>query len=48
MRMLADPDLPVFCSNLGDLGSAIYRPDGTDAEYATARGTAATRNATVA
>ena len=29
----ADPDLPVFCSNLGDLGSVVNRPDGTDAEY---------------
>ncbi|WP_156657422.1 hypothetical protein [Mycobacterium kyorinense] len=33
----ADPDLPVFCSYLGDLGS-VLRPDGTDAEYGTARG----------
>ena len=29
---LADPDLPVFCSNLGDLGSVVCRLDGTDAE----------------
>jgi hypothetical protein len=36
---LADPDLPVFYSNLGDVGSA-NRVDGTDAEYATARVTA--------
>jgi hypothetical protein len=35
-----DPDLPVFCSNLGDLGSLVNRLDGTDAEYATARVTA--------
>ncbi|WP_414687599.1 hypothetical protein [Mycobacterium sp.] len=35
----ADPDLPVFCSNLGDLGSVLCRLDGTDAEYATARET---------
>ena len=33
--MLADPDLPVFCSNLGDLGSVVCRLDGTDAEYVT-------------
>ena len=32
-----DPDLPVFCSNLGDLGSVLCRLDGTEAEYATAR-----------
>ncbi len=36
--MFADPDLPVFCSNLGDLGSVVNRLDGTDAEYAYARG----------
>nr|WP_107529125.1 hypothetical protein [Mycolicibacterium tusciae] len=34
---LADPDLPVFCSNLGDHGSVLCRLDGTEAEYATAR-----------
>jgi hypothetical protein len=28
----------VFCSNLGDLGSVVNRLDGTDAEYAYARG----------
>jgi hypothetical protein len=33
----ADPDLPVTCSNLGDLGSVVCRLDGTDAEYASAR-----------
>jgi hypothetical protein len=33
--MVADPDLPVFCANLGDLGSVVYRLAGTDAEYAT-------------
>lgn len=33
----ADPDLPVLSSYLGDLGSML-RPDGTDAEYGTARG----------
>ena len=32
---IADPDLPVFCSNLGDLGSVVYRLDGADAEYGT-------------
>ncbi|EUA24711.1 putative fatty acyl-AMP ligase and polyketide synthase [Mycobacterium xenopi 3993] len=30
--MSADPDLSVFCSNLGDLSSVVNRPDGTDAE----------------
>jgi hypothetical protein len=35
--LAADPDLPVFCSNLGDFGSVLCRLDGTDAEYATAR-----------
>jgi polyketide synthase 5 len=34
-----DPDLPVFCSNLGDLGLVLCRLDGTAAEYATERGT---------
>jgi hypothetical protein len=38
--MVADPDLPVFYSNLGDVGSVVNRLDGTDAEYATARVTA--------
>ncbi|OBI76406.1 hypothetical protein [Mycobacterium sp. E740] len=37
---LADPEHPVFCSNLGDVGSVVNRLDGTDAEYATARVTA--------
>jgi hypothetical protein len=36
---LADPDLPVFCSNLGDLTSLLCHLDGTDAEYITARAT---------
>ena len=53
---LADPDLPVFCSNLGDFGSVVCRLDGSDAEYATSARLAtashtsdrATRNATVA
>ncbi|RAV13560.1 hypothetical protein DQP55_10010 [Mycolicibacterium sp. GF69] len=35
--LIADPDLPVFCSNLGDFGSVVVRIDGSDAEYATAR-----------
>ncbi|MGH3636875.1 MAG: hypothetical protein ACRDTS_22880, partial [Mycobacterium sp.] len=35
---LTDPDLPVFCSNAGDVGSVVNRLDGTDAEYAFARG----------
>ncbi len=35
----ADPDLPVVCSNLGDLGSVVRRLDGTDAEYISGRGT---------
>jgi hypothetical protein len=38
--MVADPDLPVFYSNLGDVGTVVNRLDGTDAEYATARVTA--------
>jgi hypothetical protein len=37
---VADPDLPVFYSNLGDVGSVVNRLDGTAAEYATARVTA--------
>jgi hypothetical protein len=36
---LADPDQPVVCSNLGDLGALVNRPDGTDAEYACSRPT---------
>ena len=35
---VADPDLPVFCSNLGDFSSLVCRLDGTDAEYVTTRG----------
>jgi hypothetical protein len=35
--VVADPDLPVFYSNLGDVGSVVNRLDGTAAEYATAR-----------
>jgi hypothetical protein len=38
-NLAANPDLPVFCSYLGDLDSALCRLDGTDAEYAYARGT---------
>lgn len=33
-----DPDLPVFCSNLGDFGMLMCRVDGTEAEYVTTRG----------
>ncbi|MGE2721083.1 hypothetical protein [Mycolicibacterium celeriflavum] len=33
----SDPDRPVLCSNLGDLGSILSRLDGTEAEYAAAR-----------
>jgi hypothetical protein len=37
----ADPDLPVFCSNLGDFGSVVCRLDGSsDAEPVFARVTA--------
>ena len=36
----ADPDLPVFCSNLGDLGSVVCRLDGTYAEPFMSRVTA--------
>jgi hypothetical protein len=35
----ADPDRPVVCSNLGDVGSVVGWLDGTHAEYAYARGT---------
>jgi len=35
--MVADPDLPVFCSNLGDFGSVVCRLDGSDAKPVTAR-----------
>ena len=34
---LADPDRPVVCSNLGDLGWLVIRLDGTAAEYASSR-----------
>ncbi|OBA89895.1 hypothetical protein A5662_23555 [Mycobacteriaceae bacterium 1482268.1] len=32
--MVVDPDLPVFCSNLGDLGPLVYALTRTEAEYA--------------
>jgi hypothetical protein len=32
-------DLPVSCSNLGDIDPAVSRPDGTEAEYVILRGT---------
>ncbi|MGH3959446.1 hypothetical protein [Mycobacterium sp.] len=32
---LRDPDQPVFCSNLRDLGTVVFALTGTDAEYAT-------------
>jgi hypothetical protein len=35
---LTDPDHPVVCSNFGDVGSIITRPDGTDCDYFYARG----------
>ncbi|WP_353615187.1 hypothetical protein [Mycobacterium sp. 1164985.4] len=35
--IVVDPDMPVFCSNLGDFGSVVCRLDGTDAEYVTGR-----------
>jgi hypothetical protein len=35
----ADPDLPVVCSNLGDVGSVVGWLDGTHCDYAYARGT---------
>jgi hypothetical protein len=38
--LVAEPDFPVFYSNLGDVGSVVNRLDGTAAEYATARVTA--------
>jgi hypothetical protein len=34
----ADPDRPVVCSNLGDVGSVVGWVDGTHCEYAYARG----------
>jgi hypothetical protein len=38
-RSFADPDRPVVCSNLSDVGGVVIHIDGTDAEYAYARGT---------
>ena len=35
----ADPDRPVVCSNLGDIGSVVSHLDGTHCDYAFARGT---------
>jgi hypothetical protein len=35
----ADPDRPVVCSNLGDVGSVVGWLDGSHCEYAYARGT---------
>ncbi len=35
----ADPDRPVVCSNLGDIGSIVSLLDGTHCDYAFARGT---------
>jgi hypothetical protein len=32
---VTDPDLPVFCSNLRDLGPVVYALAGTEAEHAT-------------
>jgi hypothetical protein len=37
-RSFADPDRPVVCSNLGDVGAVVNRLDGTNAEFAYARG----------
>jgi hypothetical protein len=35
----ADPDHPVVCSNIGDVGSIVSLLDGTHCDYAFARGT---------
>ena len=35
--MPADPDLPVFCSNMGDFGPLVCRVDGTHGELALTR-----------
>lgn len=37
VMVVGDLDLPVFCSNLGDLGTVLSRLDGTKAEYGWAR-----------
>jgi hypothetical protein len=34
---LGTADLPIGCSNIGDLDPAMNRPDGTDADYASGR-----------
>jgi len=36
---LNDPDQPAVCSNLGDTGPAVIRPDGAPSDSAFARGT---------
>jgi hypothetical protein len=38
-RSFADPDRPVICSNLSDVGGLVHSIDGTPAEFAYARGT---------
>ena len=43
VRRLADvlfafPDLPVTCTNIGDVDPVVGRPDGTDADHVFARG----------
>jgi hypothetical protein len=38
-QSFADPDRPVVCSNLSDVGGLVNRIDGTAAEFAYARGT---------
>ena len=35
---LDDPDQPAVCSNLGEAGPVVTRPDGTHSEYAYVRG----------
>lgn len=35
--MVVDPEMPVFCSNLGDIGTLVCRLDGSEAEYVTGR-----------
>ena len=35
---VTDPDFPAVCSILGDIGSEVTRPDGTQCEYGYARG----------
>lgn len=35
----SDPDVPVLCSNLGDLGPLVCRLDGTDGELVMTRAT---------